>query len=74
MNCSKEMDKEVIVLCLKDFRLMLKLNQKQMAEKIGVSASYYYKLESGSLTPSYQFMRKLKDRFPKVCIDEMFFK
>lgn len=68
------MDKEVIVLCLKDFRLMLKLNQKQMAEKIGVSPSYYYKVESDTRKPSYEFMRKLKNQYPGISIDEMFFK
>lgn len=60
-------------MSLKDLRRSKGLKQIEMAKEIGVSASYYYKVESGSLTPSYEFMRKLKDRFPKVCIDEMFF-
>lgn len=74
MSCSKGMDKDVVALCLKDFRKSKGLNQKQMAKEIGVSVSYYYKIESGNHNPSYEFMRKLKDRFPKLCIDEMFFK
>ncbi len=61
-------------MSLKDLRRSKGLKQVEMAKVIGVSVSYYYKVESGSLTPSYQFMRKLKDRFPKVCVDEMFFK
>lgn len=61
-------------MSLKDLRRSKGFKQVEMAKEIGVSPSYYYKVESGSLTPSYQFMRKLKDRFPKVCIDEMFFK
>lgn len=59
---------------LKNFRLSLKLNQKQMANEIGVSASYYYKIESGMQNPSYEFMRKLKHRYPCISIDDMFFK
>lgn len=59
---------------LKNFRLSLKLNQKQMAEKIGVSASYYYKIEAGTQNPSYELMRKLKKRYPSISVDELFFK
>lgn len=60
-------------MTLKDFRRSKNLNQKEMAKEIGVSASYYYKIESGYQPPSYEFLVKLKERFPKVDIDEMFF-
>lgn len=58
---------------LKEFRKSRKLNHKEMAKEIGVSASYYYKIESGYRNPSYEFLMKLKERFPDVNIDEMFF-
>lgn len=58
---------------IKDFRISLNLNQKQMAHKIGVSASYYYKIESGQQNPSYEFLKKLKKAFPNVSVDEIFF-
>lgn len=58
---------------LKQFRKSLRLNQKEMAMRIGVSPSYYYKVESGIQTPSYEFMRKMKDRFPNISIDRVFF-
>ncbi|WP_270820163.1 helix-turn-helix domain-containing protein [[Eubacterium] hominis] len=58
---------------LKRFRVSLRLNQKQMAEKIGVSASYYYKVESGMRYPSFCFLQKLKIAFPKANVDELFF-
>lgn len=58
---------------LEEFRKSKKLNQKEMAISIGASASYYYKIESGYQNPSYDFMVKLKERFPEVNIDEMFF-
>lgn len=60
-------------MALKELRKFIKLNQKQMAEKIGVSASYYYKLESGIQSPSYEFLVKVKKAFPKISIDEVFF-
>lgn len=60
-------------MTLEKFRKSKKLNQKEMAKEIGVSTSYYYKIESGYQNPSYDFLVKLKERFPKVNIDEMFF-
>ena len=44
-----------------------------MAEHIGVSASYYYKVESGSQNPSYEFLKKIKKAFPNISIDKVFF-
>ena len=44
-----------------------------MADEIGVSASYYYKVESGFQNPSFEFLKKLKERFPEANIDQMFF-
>lgn len=60
-------------MCLKSFRIIQGLNQKGMAERIGVSPSYYYKVEAGNCNPSFGFLAKLKNVFPSVCIDEMFF-
>ena len=60
-------------MTLKDFRKSKRLNQKQMAKELDVSPSYYYKIESGYQNPSFEFLVKLKKRFPIVNIDEMFF-
>ena len=60
-------------MSLKEFRDNLGLTQNQMAEEIGVSKSYYSKVESGFRKPSFEFLRKLKSRFSDVDIDEMFF-
>ncbi len=49
------------------------LNQKEMALAIGVSASYYYKIESGYQNPSFEFLSKLKTSFPETIIDDLFF-
>lgn len=58
---------------LKLLRDEQQLNQKDMAATIGVSASYYYKVESGYQNPSYDFLCKLKRRFPEADIDKLFF-
>lgn len=58
---------------LKNFREQNGFTQKEMAEHIGVSPSYYYKVESEFQNPSYEFLKKLKSKFPEVMIDEMFF-
>lgn len=60
-------------MTLKDFRKSKRLNQKQMAKEIGISASHYYKIENRYRNPSYDFLVKLKEKFPEVNIDEIFF-
>ena len=58
---------------LREFRENLHLSQKNMAKRIGVSPSYYYKVESGYQNPSYEFLAKFKRSFPNVSIDQIFF-
>ena len=58
---------------LKSFRKSLGLKSKDMAIRIGVSPSYYYKVEEDIQTPSFTFLVKLKRKFPNINIDEMFF-
>lgn len=58
---------------LKEFRNKKFLLQCEMAEVIGVSPSYYHKVESGVRKPSFAFLEKLKKEFPEASIDEMFF-
>lgn len=58
---------------LKLFRERLGLSQKDMAIEIGVSTSYYSKVESCFQNPSYKFLVKFKKRFPVASVDEIFF-
>ena len=51
---------------LKEFRISQSLNQKEMAKKIGVSPSFYYKVEAEDRNPSFEFMKKLKNEFPSI--------
>lgn len=43
-----------------------------MARKIGVSESYYEKIEYGNRTPSYNFLTKFKVAFPETNTDNIF--
>lgn len=56
-----------------DFRKNLIKTQDQMATELDVSTSFYIKIESGERNPSFNFMRKLKDKHNDVSIDELFF-
>ena len=58
---------------LVNFRNNNKLTQKQMAEKLGTTLSYYSKIELGLRNPSYNFLEKFKTCFREVILDEIFF-
>ncbi len=49
------------------------MSQKNMAKRIGVSPSYYYKVESGYQNSSYEFLAKFKRSFPNASVDQIFF-
>lgn len=57
---------------LKRFREELELTQEQMAESMGVSKSYYIKVEEGYRNPSYNFLKKFKCRYAEN-LDDIFF-
>lgn len=58
---------------LVNFRNNLALTQKQMADKLGTTLSYYSKIELGLRNPSYNFLEKFKNIFSDVCVDDVFF-
>jgi putative transcriptional regulator len=49
------------------------MKQYDIAKLVGVSKSYYSKIEAGIQNPSYEFLRKFKQVFPKASIDDIFF-
>lgn len=57
---------------LKTFRLMLKFTSKKMADEIGISKSFYEKIETGVREPSSNFIKKLKKRFPQFDTNNFF--
>ena len=57
---------------LKQLRSDLNLSQEKMAQKIGVTLSYYQKIEQGNVMAAAGFIRKFKKAFPHVST-EIFF-
>lgn len=55
------------------FRNDNNLTQIELSKKIGVSKSYYQKIETGERTPSYEFVRKFNEAFPDAAIKNIFF-
>lgn len=48
------------------------LTQIEMAKLMGISPSYYQKVERGFKEPSYNFIRKYKSAFPDVNVKIFF--
>ncbi|SJZ38365.1 helix-turn-helix domain-containing protein [Garciella nitratireducens] len=57
---------------LTKFRNNLGLTQVEMANRIGISLSFYSKLEMGERNPSFNFMTKFKKAFPLADVDIFF--
>lgn len=57
---------------LKEFRKRQKETTTSMAEKIGVSSSYYEKIENGHRDASLKFIYKFKHAFNDADIEEIF--
>jgi len=56
-----------------NLRCTLNLTQKEMARQIGVSKSYYEKVEGGFKKPGRGFLEKFNNEFPDKDLN-MFFK
>jgi putative transcriptional regulator len=54
------------------FRDSLNLSQKEMALNLGISLSFYIKIELGQRNPSFNFIKKFKQKF-NISVDEFFF-
>ena len=59
-------------LNLTNLRRKNKLSISSMASAIGISASYYEKIENGVRTPSYNFLIKFKKAFPHENAEQIF--
>jgi len=55
------------------FRESLGKTIAEMSADIGVSKSYYEKIEYGDRDPGSGFIRKFKARYPEINVDEFFF-
>lgn len=57
---------------LKEFRESMKLTQNEFAENIGISTSFYIKIELGTRKPSREFISKLKNKYPQFDTNNFF--
>ena len=58
---------------LKQFRQENNLTQEQMAHDLNVTVSHYKAIEYGLRNPSFEFMERIKIKFPKANIDKIFY-
>lgn len=58
---------------LKKFRESYSLTQREMAERIGVSSSFYEKIEGQHKKPSFNFVSKFTKAFPSADVGKLFF-
>lgn len=54
-------------------RIQNNLTQKEMAQKLNTTLTFYSKIEMGVRNPSYNFIQKVKSAFPNENMDEIFF-
>lgn len=57
---------------LKEIRKKEKLKQKEMAELLGISYSHYTKLETGYVKPSFNLLKRIKEIFDWVDMNDFF--
>lgn len=57
---------------LQDFRISQGKSRAEMATILGISLSFYEKIELGDRNISSNFIRKLKEKFPIVDVNIFF--
>ena len=57
---------------LKQFRRENGFSQNEMASRLGISKSFYEKLEYGDRSPSREVLQKFKDAFPSYDMNIFF--
>ncbi|MDO5147673.1 MAG: helix-turn-helix transcriptional regulator [Eubacteriales bacterium] len=54
------------------FRKEMNMSVSEMANRVGISESYYEKIEYGDRSPSYNFLTKFKIAFPESDAEDIF--
>ncbi|EPA0803254.1 helix-turn-helix domain-containing protein [Enterococcus hirae] len=57
---------------LKELRKKHNLNQKKMAERLDISSSHYVKLENGFVNPGFKVLKRIKEEFNEVDMNDFF--
>ena len=56
---------------LKMERIGIKLTQEELASMLEMAQSYYSRIESGKINPSYSTIVKLQEIFPNINVIEL---
>lgn len=73
MTQFKNPKNEKVLAQLRAFRASKKMTQEQMARTLGITLSMYRHMETGICGVSAKMMRKYKEVFPEIVVDELFF-
>lgn len=57
---------------LQAFRKEKDLTQEQMARELDITVAHYKAVEYGIRNSSFEFLERLKNKFPKCNIDKIF--
>ena len=57
---------------LREYRISINKTQEEMAEKWGITLSFYKQIECGAKNPSIQKIKQFKQRFPTANTEEIF--
>ncbi len=60
-------------MTLKEFRVSKNLSQEKFAQTLGYTLSLYSKVERGANEPSRKFMKRVKEVYPDIDINAVFF-
>jgi putative transcriptional regulator len=58
---------------LVEFRNETNQTQRDVADKMKISLSFYQKIENGDRNPSYNFLCAFKEMYPEKSIERIFF-
>lgn len=54
---------------LKEFREAIRKTQEEMAKELGISKSFYEKIESGERRPGRELIEKIKSAYPLIDVN-----
>ncbi|WP_286315234.1 helix-turn-helix domain-containing protein [Romboutsia ilealis] len=57
---------------LKKYRISLKKSQNEMANLLGITLSFYSKIELGLKNPSLNTIKRFKEIFPNADVEKFF--
>nr|WP_261805792.1 helix-turn-helix transcriptional regulator [Lapidilactobacillus luobeiensis] len=57
---------------MKKIRAQKVLSQKEMAKQLRISYSHYVKVENDFVKPSFELLKRIKDHFDEVDMNDFF--